>query len=114
LHCTSSLRYKTDVQPFVGGLATLLKLRPIRFRWKESGQPDVGLGAEEVAKVAPLFVSTNSKGEVSSVNYAGLSAIFINAIKEQQKQIEALCSANVALNTRLRSLENRQKKSGRR
>jgi len=29
--CSSSLRYKTDVQPFVGGLDILQRLRPIAF-----------------------------------------------------------------------------------
>ena len=92
------------MQPFVGGLNTLQKLRPISFNWKQGGQPDIGLGAEDVAKVAPLFVSRDDKGETVSVNYAGLSVLFINAIKEHQAQIESLRKANAVLTSRLRAL----------
>jgi chromosome segregation ATPase len=66
------------------------RLRPISFNWKENGLADIGLGAEEVAQVAPSFVSTNRQGEIVSVKYDQLSALFINAFKEQQAQIGKL------------------------
>lgn len=105
LQCTSSLRYKSNVHPFLDGLNIVRRLRPINFNWKQDGQPDIGLGAEDVAKVAPEFVSTNSKGEIVSVKYAQLSAVFINAIKEQQAQIENLRAQNAALSARLHGVE---------
>ena len=49
---------------------------------------DVGFGAEDVAKINPLFVSFNDKGEVEGVKYDRLSVAFVNAFKEQQTQIE--------------------------
>ena len=49
---------------------------------------DVGFGAEDVAKINPLFVSFNDKGEVEGVKYDRLSVAFVNAFKEQQAQIE--------------------------
>lgn len=84
----SSLRSKTNVHPFFAGLDIVRRLQPINFNWKQDGQPDIGLGAEDVAKVAPLFIYTDGKGEISGVKYAQLSALFINAFKEQQAQIE--------------------------
>jgi hypothetical protein len=102
LQCTSSLRYKTNVHPFLGGLKIVRQLRPITFNWKENEQPDIGLGAEDVAQVAPEFVSRNAKGETVSVNYAGLSALFINAIKEQQVQLQQQRAQLKALEERLR------------
>jgi hypothetical protein len=45
--CSSSLRYKSDVHPFSGGLDIVKRLRPIAFTWKQDGMQDVGLGAEE-------------------------------------------------------------------
>ena len=50
---------------------------------------DVGLGAEDVEEVEPLLTFRNSKGETEGVKYDQLSAVFINAIKEQQAQIES-------------------------
>jgi len=89
LQCgASSLRLKTDVRQFIGGLDIVRRLQPISFRWKENGSTDIGLGAEEVAEVAPSFVFTNSKGEVEGVKYERLSMVLINAIKEQQARIE--------------------------
>lgn len=87
--CSSSLRYKTNIQPFLGGLEVINRLRPITFNWKEGGVSDIGLGAEDVAQVAPLFTFRNDKGEVEGVKYAQLSVLLINAAKEQQVQLLA-------------------------
>ncbi|HEY0378388.1 MAG TPA: tail fiber domain-containing protein [Pyrinomonadaceae bacterium] len=88
--CSSSLRYKTMVRPFTGGLELVKRLRPISFAWKTDGAPDLGLGAEEVAAVEPRLVTLNEQGEVEGVKYDRLSAVFINAFKEQQAQIKQL------------------------
>ncbi len=87
--CSSSLRYKSEVRPFTGGLSIINRLHPITFTWKADGKRDVGLGAEHVAKVEPLFTFTNAKGEIEGVKYDHLSVVFINAIKEQQAQIKS-------------------------
>jgi hypothetical protein len=87
--CSSSLRYKTNVLPFPGGLDIISHLRPISFTWKDGGKKDIGLGAEEVEKVEPLLTFRNDKGEIEGVKYNQLSAVFINAFKEEQAQIEA-------------------------
>ncbi|MFN2577511.1 MAG: tail fiber domain-containing protein, partial [Pyrinomonadaceae bacterium] len=84
----SSLRWKTKVQPFLGGLDIVRRLRPISFNWKEGGQRDIGLGAEDVAKVAPSFTFTDSNGEITGVRYERLDILLINAVKEQQQQLE--------------------------
>lgn len=86
--CASSLRYKTAIGPFRGGLALINRLRPIRFTWKSSGAVDLGLGAEDVAAIEPLLVTRNEEGQVEGVKYDKLSDVFINAFKEQQAQIE--------------------------
>jgi hypothetical protein len=86
--CSSSLRYKTDLSSFARGMDLVDRLRPIAFRWKEGGAADVGLAAEEVAEVEPLLITRNDKGEVEGVKYDHLSVVFINALKEQQGQID--------------------------
>ena len=86
--CSSSLRYKTDIAPFTSGLALVKLLRPITFTWKQDGMRDVGFGAEDVAEVAPLFTFRNDRGEIEGVKYDRVSVLLVNAIKEQQTQIE--------------------------
>jgi hypothetical protein len=122
--CSSSLRYKTDLHPFTSGLNLINRLQPLTFRWKADQTLDLGLGAEDVAAVEPLLVTHNAKGEVEGVKYDRLSAVFINAFKEQQAQIERqqaeaksqqnqiafLRAANDGLNARLRTIEKALKK----
>lgn len=85
---SSSLRYKTDVKPFAGGLDMVKLLRPITFTWKQGGSRDLGFGAEDVAKIEPLLTFNNERGEVDGVKYDRLGALLVNAIKQQQDQLE--------------------------
>lgn len=86
--CSSSLRYKKDLKPFGGGLSVISRLKPVTFRWKGDDVLDVGFGAEDVAKVEPLLTFNNNKGQIEGVKYDRMSVVFVNAIKEQQSQIE--------------------------
>lgn len=85
--CSSSLRYKTNLAPFHGGLTVVNHLQPITFNWKTNGEADLGFGAEDVAKVEPLLVTHNDKGEIEGVKYDRISVVLLNAVKEQQAQI---------------------------
>jgi hypothetical protein len=82
------MRYKEHARPFTPGLKLIERLKPIVFDWKENGTSDVGLAAEDVAAAEPLLTFNNDKGEVEGVKYAQLNVVFVNAIKEQQAQIE--------------------------
>ena len=88
--CSSSLRYKTAVQPFIGGLNIVRQLRPIAFNWKDGGMHDVGFGAEEVEKVEPLLTTRNEQGGIEGVKYAQITTVLVNAVNEQQRQIQSL------------------------
>ncbi len=86
--CSSSLKYKTNFSSYRSGLNLVNKLRPIAFDWKQGGIHDLGLGAEDVAAIEPLLVTYNTKGEVEGVKYDRIGVVLINAVKEQQAQIE--------------------------
>ena len=88
--CSSSIRYKTDVQSFTQGLDLIRRLRPVSFMWKSDHMPDMGLVAEDVAKVEPLLVTHNEKGEVEGVKYDRVGVVLVNAVNEQQAEIESL------------------------
>ena len=103
--CSSSLRYKTNIAGFSSGLKLVGRLRPVTFDWKETKAHDLGLVAEEVAEVEPLLVTHNDKGEIEGVKYDRFSAVLINAIKEQQSQIESLQKENLEMKARLAALE---------
>ncbi len=84
----SSVNNKTDIQPFSGGLELVNRLKPVAFKWKADGSRDVGLNAEDVADVEPALVTRNDKGEVEDVKEGIITVVLINAIKEQQRQIQ--------------------------
>jgi hypothetical protein len=87
--CSSSLRYKTNVDELGSGLGIVKQLEPITFDWKDGGMRDLGLGAEDVAAIDPLLVTYNDKGEVEGVKYDRIGVVLVNAVKEQQTQIES-------------------------
>ena len=85
--CGSSLRYKDHLAPFTPGLELINRLRPITFTWKQDGLRDLGLGAEEVARVEPPLVTYNERGQVEGVKYDRIAVVLINAVREQQEMI---------------------------
>jgi hypothetical protein len=86
--CSSSIRYKDNVAAFNSGLSLVNRLRPVTFNWKSDGKLDLGLVAEEVAEVEPLL-ATYVNGQVEGVKYDRVGVVLLNAVKEQQAQIEA-------------------------
>jgi hypothetical protein len=49
----------------------------------------LGFVAEEVAAIEPLLTTTNEKGETEGVKYDRVATALVNAVNEQQTQIEA-------------------------
>jgi hypothetical protein len=92
LCAVSSIIYKKDVKDLNLGLSTVKNLRPVTFKWKDSGREDLGFIAEEVVKVDPLMGVYDDEGNLSSVKYQQLTAVLTKAIQEQQQEIEQLKS----------------------
>ncbi len=102
--CSSSRRYKQNINGLTLGLDTIEQLNPVTFQWQKTGESDVGFIAEEVAEVNPLFV-TYKNGEIEGVKYKQLSTVFVNAFKEQQAQIEAFEGENEAQYAQIKALK---------
>ena len=101
---TSDARLKTAIRPLTGALALVQALHGRRYRWNALGaarggtadREQVGLLAQELVRVLPELVSTGPDG-YQAVNYAQLAPVLIEAIKEQQQQVETLKSQVAAL-----------------
>ena len=87
-HCSSSLRYKIAIESFAGGLDLVGRLHPIAFTWREQGLKDLGLGAEQVEEVEPRLVTYNAEGLVEGVKYDRIAVVLVNAVRQQQSQLE--------------------------
>jgi hypothetical protein len=83
----SSLRYKKDIETIRYALDTLVQLRGVKYTRKNNGIIEIGLIAEEVNDVLPEIVLKDDEGQVDSVSYGRLSAIFVEAIKELKQEI---------------------------
>ncbi len=87
----SSSRWKTNIQPITGALNKLQRLHGVSYDWKADGKPSIGLIAEEVAEVIPEVVSYEKDSRnANGLDYARLVAVLIEAVKEQQKEIDEL------------------------
>lgn len=87
--CSSSRRYKMNIERFGAGLSIVNRLSPVSFNWLTDNQADFGLVAEDVAKVEPLLVTYNANGEIEGVKYDRIGVVLLNVVKGQQLQIEA-------------------------
>jgi hypothetical protein len=85
---SSSIRYKTNIETLDTGEDAVLKLRPVRFEYKESGQKDIGLIAEEVEKISPDLVIYDGQGRPDAVKYDKVALYLLSVVKNQQKESE--------------------------
>ena len=103
---TSDARLKQNVRPVGHALAGVLALRGVRYTFRRTefptkklpGGEQLGFLAQELENVYPELVSTDTEG-YKAVNYAQLVPVLVEALKEQQQQIEALKTQNAALQT---------------
>ena len=88
---TSSDARLKDVTGEARGLEVINELNPVAYNWKESGQADEGLIAQEVKEIVPNAVS-GSEEDYYQMDYSKLVVHLVKGMKEQQIQIEALQS----------------------
>lgn len=89
----SDNRLKKQISTINYGLSDLLSLRPVQYKWKKSSDKSIhfGLIAQEVSDVIPEIVKERDNGFLG-ISYQELIPILINAIQEQQKEIDLLKS----------------------
>jgi len=83
----SSRRWKTNIQPLHNALGMVEQLRGVSYDLKDSGKHEIGVIAEEVGKIVPEVVSYEDNGkDARGVDYSRLTALLIEATKEQQRE----------------------------
>ncbi|MBP6754875.1 MAG: tail fiber domain-containing protein [Bacteroidia bacterium] len=96
---SSDSRFKTNIIPIENSLQKVMQMRGVTFDWKTKEFPSrtfsekrsMGFIAQEVEQVVPEVVqSENTTEGYKSVQYDKIVALLVEAIKEQQKQIEQL------------------------
>ena len=87
----SDLRLKENVVKIDNTLDKVLKLDGVHYNWiaDEQKKTQVGFIAQRVEEIFPELINKSNDG-YKTVNYLGMTAVLLEAIKEQQKQIEEL------------------------
>lgn len=111
---SSDARLKKNVKRLTSGLAMVNKLRGVTFNWKDEVKTGnkIGFIAQEVEAVLPELVVTKADG-FKAVNYAEMSAVLVEAVKELSRQIDELKRENSDLKaelTKAEELESRLEK----
>jgi hypothetical protein len=86
---TSDKRLKKNINTIRTPLNTVQELRGVTFQWKKSGKDSIGVIAQEVEEIIPQVVETDGDG-FKTVSYGSIVGLLIEAIKEQQEQINEL------------------------
>ena len=92
----SDERLKNIKGGFNSGLKAVMQLQPLRYEYRQtnplglkSGEEHIGFGAAAIQKIIPEAVTRNENGYLQ-INNDPILWTMLNAIKEQQKQIEQL------------------------
>lgn len=86
-NATSDINLKENIRSIQNPSEIISGLEGVRFVWKADGKESFGVIAQEVEKTLPELVSN---GDTKTVNYNGLIGVLIEAVKDQQKQINSL------------------------
>jgi len=88
----SDIRLKKNIITISSSLDKVLQLRGVNYEWKETENHVEGLQmgfiAQEVEEVIPEIV--DNSGDYYSMQYAPITALLVEAVKEQQKMIKEL------------------------
>lgn len=110
----SDVRYKKNFSKIENPLGKVLSLNGLHYDWridefKENNflkGRQIGFIAQELEEIFPEMVFTDEKG-YKSVDYAKLTPVLVEAMKEQQKMIDDLRKANGDLKNINDKLESR-------
>lgn len=100
---SSDERLKKDIKTIDGALNKTLDMRGVSYTWKDDAEnenPQIGVIAQELEEIFPELVRTDENG-MKSVNYAQMTAILIEAVKELNTLVEDLKSENKVLTAKV-------------
>jgi len=109
----SDRRYKKDISTLTNAIEKLSQMRGVRFNWRQDEYPEcrfsdksqVGFVAQELVEVVPEVVSQDNSGYYN-IDYSKVTPLLVEAIKEQQRQIERQRNLIEDLSNRLKQLES--------
>lgn len=86
---TSDRRLKENIEDVTDGIEKVSQLQGVYYNLKGTDDRNLGLIAQDVEKIIPEVVKTDTAG-YKSVSYGNVVAVLIEAIKDLQQQIDEL------------------------
>ncbi len=86
---SSDRRLKTNIQTIPNAIDKIAQMRGVTYEWKDGREKGNRLGfiAQEVAPILPEVVNTNDANHYT-MQYAPITAVLVEAVKEQQQIID--------------------------
>ena len=110
----SSRQGKTNIHTLRGALGKVERLRGVSYDLKANGKHEVGVIAEEVGAVVPEVVTWDKNGkDAQGVDYSRLTALLIEATKEQQLLIHKQQAQIARLTSQVRAIQTSFKRNSR-
>ncbi len=112
---SSDMRLKKNITPIKSALDKLLGLKGVYYEWKEPKDhgnltgTQMGMIAQDVEKVMPSWVGTDSKG-YKTLTIRGFEALAVESIRELKNENDALKQEIVSLKKIVNEIRSREKK----
>ena len=93
---SSDERLKTEIKTIPNALDKVLQLRGVTYKWKEEQDKNditetrMGVIAQEILDIIPEVVTHDVENDRYGVSYGHITGLLIEAIKQQQEQINQL------------------------
>ena len=84
----SDERIKKNIKPIERAMDKVKSMHGVTYELKAGGTQEIGLIAQEIEKIAPEVVDAAS--DLLGIDYSRITPILIEAVKDQQKQIDDL------------------------
>ena len=100
----SDARMKKDIMNISDADDLLTQLQGVRFHWKADDRADIGFIAQDVERVLPELVHTDSTG-MKSVEYGNIIPVLVEGYKIEKARADALEARLQSLEARFEKLE---------
>ena len=103
----SDVRLKKNITSIPDALTKVMNLRGVNFEWKDTTfkGKQIGFIAQEVEKVVSEVVTYSKEKDLYTLQYAPVTALLVEAMKEQQKTIDQLKAENEMLKKQMAEIK---------
>ena len=85
----SARRFKENIQPLTGSLDKVAQIKGVSYNKIGEDKQEIGFIAEQVKDIYPEFIEHDDTGQVIGIQYARMTAVLVEGIKELDAKVKA-------------------------